>query len=30
MGTNQLIPYYKNPTKSYLYTQNTCNGPSAD
>ena len=30
MGTNLFGQYYNNPTKSYLYTQMTCNGPSAD
>ena len=30
MATNLFGQYYNNPTKSYLYTQMTCNGPSAD
>ncbi len=30
MATNLFGQYFNNPTKSYLYTQMTCNGPSAD
>lgn len=30
MATDLFGQYFNNPTKSYLYTQMTCNGPSAD
>ena len=30
MATDLFGQYYNNPTKSYLYTQMTCNGSSAD
>lgn len=30
MATDLFGQYYNNPTKSYLYTQMTCNGASAD
>lgn len=30
MGTNLFSQYYNNPTKSYIYSNMTCNGASAD